>query len=93
MFSTHALIRKLLQLKTVIFLHGCLTPAVLLQRDRLSVHVDERLQDLLRQVLVQARRLRRKYLSGLYYKCFTIVIYDCNDSDQTTITVVIDDPS
>jgi hypothetical protein len=34
--------------------------------------------------------------SGLYYKCFTIVIYDCNDSDQyykTRIMIVIDDPS
>ncbi len=35
-------------------------------------------------------------ISGLYYKCFTIVIYDCNDSGQyykTTITIVIYDPS
>jgi len=34
--------------------------------------------------------------SGLYYKCFMIIIYDCNDSGQyykTTITIVIDDPS
>ncbi len=34
--------------------------------------------------------------SGLYYKCFTIVIYNHNDSDQyfkTRITIVIDDPS
>jgi hypothetical protein len=34
--------------------------------------------------------------SGLYYKCFTIVIYDHNDSGlyyKTTITIVIDDPS
>jgi hypothetical protein len=34
--------------------------------------------------------------SGLYYKCFMIVIYDCNDSGQyykTRITIVIDDPS
>ena len=34
--------------------------------------------------------------SGLYYKCFMIVIYDPNDSDQyykTRITFVIDDPS
>jgi hypothetical protein len=34
--------------------------------------------------------------SGLYYKCFTIVIYYCNDSVQyykTTITIVIADPS
>ncbi len=33
---------------------------------------------------------------GLYYKCFTIIIYNCNDSGQyykTTITIVIDDPS
>jgi hypothetical protein len=33
---------------------------------------------------------------GLYYKCFTIVIYDRNDSDQyykTRIMIVIDDPS
>ncbi len=33
---------------------------------------------------------------GLYYKCFTIVIYDHNDSGQyykTRITIVIDDPS
>jgi hypothetical protein len=32
----------------------------------------------------------------LYYKCFTIVIYNRNDSGQyykTTITIVIDDPS
>ena len=32
--------------------------------------------------------------SGLYYKCFTIVIYYHNDSGQyykTTITIVIDD--
>ncbi len=34
--------------------------------------------------------------SGLYYICFTIIIYDHNDSDQnykTTIMIVIDDPS
>ena len=34
--------------------------------------------------------------SGLYYKYFTILIYDHNDSDQyykTRITIVIDDPS
>ncbi len=34
--------------------------------------------------------------SGLYYKCFTIIIYNYNDSGQyykTTITIVIDDPS
>jgi hypothetical protein len=33
---------------------------------------------------------------GLYYKCFTIVIYNRNDSGQyykTTITIIIDDPS
>ncbi len=33
---------------------------------------------------------------GQYYKCFTIVIYDRNDSGQyykTRITIVIDDPS
>ncbi len=33
---------------------------------------------------------------GLYYKCFTIVIYNCNDSGQyykTTIMIVIDNPS
>ncbi len=33
---------------------------------------------------------------GLYYKCFTLIIYDCNDTVQyykTTITIVIDDPS
>ncbi len=33
---------------------------------------------------------------GLYYKCFTIVIYDRNDSGQyykTRITIVIDNPS
>ncbi len=33
---------------------------------------------------------------GLYYKYFTIVVYDCNDSGQyykTTITIIIDDPS
>ncbi len=36
------------------------------------------------------------HLSGLYYKCFTIVIYDRNDSGQyykTKITIVIDNPS
>jgi hypothetical protein len=35
-------------------------------------------------------------ICGLYYKCFTIVIYDHNDSGQyykTTITIVIYDPS
>jgi len=33
---------------------------------------------------------------GLYYKCFTIIIYYCNDSGQyykTTITIVIYDPN
>jgi hypothetical protein len=33
---------------------------------------------------------------ALYYKCFTIVIYDHNDSGQyykTTIMIVIDNPS
>ncbi len=33
---------------------------------------------------------------GLYYKCFTIVIYDHNDSGQyykTRIAIVIVDPS
>ncbi len=33
---------------------------------------------------------------GLYYKCFTIVIYDCNVSGQyykTRIAIIIDDPS
>jgi hypothetical protein len=36
------------------------------------------------------------YICGLYYKCFTIVIYDRNDSGQyykTTIMIVIDAPS
>jgi hypothetical protein len=31
--------------------------------------------------------------AGLYYKCFMIIIYDCNDSGQyynTTIMIVID---
>ncbi len=35
-------------------------------------------------------------ISGLYYKCFTILIYDHYDSGQyykTTITIIIDDPS
>jgi hypothetical protein len=35
-------------------------------------------------------------ICGLYYKSFTIVIYDRNDSGQyykTTITIIIDDPS
>jgi hypothetical protein len=39
---------------------------------------------------------RIKHTSGLYYKCFTIVIYDHNDNGQyykTTITIVTDDPS
>ncbi len=34
--------------------------------------------------------------SGLYYKCLTIIIYECNDSGQyykTTIIIVIDNPS
>ena len=38
----------------------------------------------------------KKESSGLYYKCFTIVIYDCNYSGQyykTRIAIVIDDPS
>ncbi len=33
---------------------------------------------------------------GLYYKCFTIVIYNHNDSDQyykTRIMIIIDNPS
>ncbi len=33
--------------------------------------------------------------SGMYYKCFTILIYDRNDSGQyneTTITIVIYEP-
>jgi hypothetical protein len=33
---------------------------------------------------------------GLYYKCFTIIIYDHNDSGQyykTTITIIINNPS
>ncbi len=32
---------------------------------------------------------------GLYYKCFTVVIYYCNDSGQyykTSITIAIYDP-
>ncbi len=36
------------------------------------------------------------YNNGLYYKCFRIVIYDRNDSDQyykTRFTIIIDDPS
>ncbi len=39
---------------------------------------------------------RIKHTSGLYYKCFMIVIYDRNDSGQyykTTIMIVTDDPS
>ncbi len=35
-------------------------------------------------------------ISGLYYKCFMIVIYDRNDSGKyykTTITMGIDDPN
>ncbi len=38
----------------------------------------------------------RLVVCGLYYNCFTIIIYDRNDSGQnykTTITIVIDDPS
>jgi len=33
---------------------------------------------------------------GLYYTCFTIIIYNRNDSGQyykTRITIIIDDPS
>jgi hypothetical protein len=36
------------------------------------------------------------YTYGLYYKCFTIVIYDRNDNGlyyKTTITIIIDDHS
>jgi hypothetical protein len=39
---------------------------------------------------------RERKGSGLYYKCFTIVMYNHNDSGwyyKTTITIVIDDPS
>jgi hypothetical protein len=39
-------------------------------------------------------RERLSDTSGLYYKCFTIVIYNRNDSGQyykTTIKIVIDD--
>jgi len=42
----------------------------------------------------QTNNLLWKPLSGLYYKCFTIIIYDRNDSShyyKTTITIVIDD--
>jgi hypothetical protein len=42
------------------------------------------------------KSLLKKSTSGLYYKCFTIVIYDHDDSGQyykTTIMIVIDDPS
>ncbi len=42
------------------------------------------------------RLVTDKYTSGLYYKCFTIIIYDRYDSGQyykTTIMIVIDDPS
>ncbi len=47
-------------------------------------------------------RLQRHLISdegkscGLYYKCFTIVIFNHNDSGQyykTTITIIIDDAS
>ncbi len=34
--------------------------------------------------------------SGLYYKCFTIVIHNCNNTGQyykTTITIISDDPN
>jgi len=37
-----------------------------------------------------------EFPSGLYYKCYTIKIYDLNDSGQyykTTTTMVIYDPS
>ena len=40
--------------------------------------------------------IRKLKTCGLYYKCFTIVIYDRNDSGQfykTRIMNVIDDPS
>jgi hypothetical protein len=38
----------------------------------------------------------RESTCGLYYKCFTIITYYGNDSEQyyqTTITIVIDNPS
>jgi hypothetical protein len=37
-----------------------------------------------------------QYTSDLFYKCFTIINYDHNDSGQyykTTITIIIYDPS
>ena len=40
------------------------------------------------------RKEKTVLFSGLYYNCFTFVIYDRNDSGQyykTTITIVIDD--
>ncbi len=30
-----------------------------------------------------------KHTSGLYYKTFTIIIYDCNDSSQNYNTVIM----
>ncbi len=46
-------------------------------------------------VIVQATGVvKSTSICGLYYKCFTIVIHNCNDSGQyyiTTITIVIDD--
>ncbi len=50
----------------------------------------------LRLTVINTNRLISTDTCGLYYKCFTIVTYDHNDSGQyhkTTITIVIDDPS
>ncbi len=46
--------------------------------------------------MTKEKKFYNIYTIGLYYKCFMIVIYDQNDSDQyykTRITIVIDNPS
>jgi hypothetical protein len=45
---------------------------------------------------IESKRPDFSLISGLYYECFTIVIYDHDDSGlyyKTTITIVFDDPS
>jgi len=46
--------------------------------------------------ILENEKVESADISGLYYKCFTIIIYDCNNSGQyykTTIMIIIDDPS
>jgi hypothetical protein len=80
--------------------HGPLVPAVFEHDD-----VEHGRQHLLQDLRVDLDDLKRGHnflriffseSCGLYYKCFTIVIYDHNDSGQynkTRIMIIIDDPS